>query len=107
MSDCLGKELKINDFVTSVFSDGELTLFKISGFQQHTTDYFQQETLYKTENSQYIVLKRLSGTKATVSQNHFNAKQINSKPVYKRSSQVAYTDPTTAENYIFVNQLEQ
>jgi hypothetical protein len=114
LSDALGRELKTKDFVTAVFSDGELTLFQVERFERHKADYFmdyslledkpakvraQGITLMRSETYDYLVLNRVQGTIAYVD----GDKKFNSKPVLKTSKQVAYADPSFVMLHYFAN----
>ena len=121
LPDALNRQLKIQDFVTAVFRDGELTLFQVERFEQHTNDYFmdyslldditaakwsaeqgknvkeQGLTLMRSETIDYIILKRVRGTTAYYKINT----SLNAKDVLKTSKQVAYADP----QYVFLHYL--
>jgi hypothetical protein len=104
LPDALNRELQKNDFVTAVFSDGELTLFKIVSFEKHKIDHFMDYdqlnydqkgiVLNRTDENDYVVLQRVIGTNAFSKRDDADSRKLNSKLVFKTSKQVAYADPS-------------
>lgn len=112
LPDALNRELQKDDFVTAVFSDGELTLFKIAGFERHKIEYFMDYAmldydqdkgivLNRTSENEYIVLQRVQGTDAYAKGNSVEIKKFNSKLIFKTSKQVAYADPNFVMLHFF------
>jgi hypothetical protein len=113
LPDALNRELQVGDFVTAVFKNGELTLFKIIGFEKHKIDHFMDYdqlnytqkgiVLTRTDETNYIVLHRVNGTNAFSKRNDKESKKLNAKLVYKTSKQTAYADP----NFVMMHFLQQ
>jgi hypothetical protein len=112
LPDALNRELHKNDFVTAVFSDGELTLFKVVGFESHKIDHFMDYSLLdhdqdkgvvltRTDKNEYVVLSRVRGTNAFSNGNDKESQKLNSKLVFKTRKQVAYADT----NYVMLHLL--
>lgn len=130
LKDAIGRELSIDDYVTAVFSDGELTLFQVIRFEKHTIedfmDYAQLDndtaekwskqqgfdvrtkgvTLRRSETYDYVVLQRVRGTNAYLNDpDRTDAKLFNSKVVLKTSKQVAYADKEYVSSFVVMNML--
>lgn len=112
LPDALNRTLYKDDFVTAVFKDGELTLFKIINFEKTKIDHYinyerldydqhKGVVLLRSEENQYVVLQRVRGTNAYSSNQDDYAQKLNEKLVYKTSKQVAYADP----NYVLMHYL--
>jgi len=111
LQDALHRTLQIDDFVTAVFKDGELTLFKVIGFEHEHIDYFVDYdqlsyaqkgiVVTRTSDLDFVILQRVQGTNAFSTQNNTDSKKHNAKPVYKTSKQVAYADP----NFVMLHYL--
>ena len=102
LPDVLNRTLAIGDYVTSIFADGELSLFKVLGFEHHTVTINHYNSPY-VYNHDYIILGRVKGTIAYFDSTRYNAKKINVQKVRKTSKQVAYADPKYVMIHILAN----
>jgi len=123
LPDAVNRELQKNDFVTAVFGNGELTLFKIVGFEKHKIEYFMDYSqlsdesakkigpnakdkgivLTRFEDNYYVVLQRVRGTNAYTEGKTVEDKKFNAQLVYKTSKQVAYADPNFVTLHYLAN----
>ena len=74
--------LSIGDYVTAVWSDGELCLFKISGFEIHGIGKWNVKT-------PCVKLERIKGTRAWLLREEDNTQTY----IFKSSIQITWVDP--------------
>jgi hypothetical protein len=86
MTDAIGRELKIGDFVMAVFANAELDLFKITGFH----DKHRYGTRGHSGECAQMVLANPTEYQST-------------KSVYKPMGQISWVDP----DYVFLKILKQ
>lgn len=77
LNDCIDHPLNIGDYVTAIWANSELELFKVIGFERRN-----QGTRHNRADC--IKLQRLFSDEENNS---------NDKPTYKLSSQVTWVDP--------------
>ena len=78
MTDCIGKELHVDDYVTAVWANAKLAIFKVAGFQE-------QHSKVRYRRGRVIILERFE-------KNPKIDADVKNKPVYKQPSQVTWVD---------------
>ena len=81
MTDCIGKELHVDDYVTAVWANGDLAIFKVVGFRERGSR--AKNGRRRTQDE--IILERFE-------KNPEIDADVKNKPVYKQPSQVTWVD---------------
>lgn len=80
MTDCIGKELAIDDYVTAIWANAEVAVFRVAGFREKGKKYPNRR-----RRRDEIILERFE-------KNPKIKADINNKAVYRLPSQVTWVE---------------
>ena len=93
ITDAIGQTLEKGDFVTAVWTQGNVTLFEVVGFKTNV----KTSSRYWARRSDVVLLKRLFNDNVT--------EKTQNKPIRKTSAQVTKVPTEAGQNFLIMFKL--